>query len=471
MSNDLAPLSRRRFLAGLSGGLATAALVPRRSFAQVADFDVRSYGAKGDGVTLDTAAIQKAIDAAAEAGARVMIPGGARFLTGALVLKSHIDFHLADDAMLLAATDREAYAGQSAIINADGAKGLKITGTGMIDGQAMHFMTTFSEKDERWEPMRFRPFMFTLKRCTDLEVNGIMFGHAPNWGMHLLGCERVLVDGVRIRNFLEVPNCDGIDPDRCRNVEIRNCDIVCADDAIVVKASEQTEDFGVTHNVHVHDCVVTTRDSGLKIGTETFGDISKVLFERCKVISGGRGPTITHRQKGNIEDVEFRDIEVTAEHHAPRWWGWGEAISITAWPRVEGGTVGSLKNIRLRNIKARAENSVRIDGQPSQPIEDVLLENIDVTIDKWTMYPGGHFDNRPTMAGVEGLEPHDTPAFFLRNVKNARIENCAAHWGSDIQPYFSSVLEAVHVQGLHIDGLQGEAAHPATQKRIAIDPA
>ena len=186
-------------------------------------------------------------------------------------------------------------------------RGLKITGTGNIDGQAMKFMTTYSGTDERWEPKKFRPRMFSLKRCQDLEISGISFGHSPQWGMHLLGCERVLVDGVRVRNYMDVPNCDGIDPDRCRDVEIQNCDIVCADDGVVIKASEQSEDYGSSRNIVVKDCVVTSRDSGLKIGTETFGDISKVLFERCKVISGGRGPTITHRQPGNIEDVEFRE--------------------------------------------------------------------------------------------------------------------------------------------------------------------
>ncbi len=469
MSQKSDPLSRRSFLSRAAYGLASAALLPRRILAApVKDFDVRSYGAVGDGVTVDTAALQRAIDAAAKSGGRVLVPGGKRFLTGALLLPSAIDLHLADDAVLLANPDPKDYANFPGLLNASRAKALKITGTGMIDGQAMHFVTTFSEKDERWEPKPFRPRMFSLERCADLEVRDITFGHSPNWGLHLLGCDRVLVDNIRIRNFMEVPNCDGIDPDRCRDVEIRNCDIVCADDGIVVKASQQSEDFGVTRNVTVRDCTVTTRDSGFKIGTETFGDISKVLFERCKVISGGRGPTITHRQKGNIEDIEFRDIEVTAQHHAARWWGWGEAISITAWPRTEDGSVGSLRNIRLRNIRGRAENSIRIDGQKDQPIQDVLLEDIDMTIDKWTVFPGAHFDNRPTKPGVEGLEPHDTPVFCLRNAKNVTVSRCNARWGIDHQPYFSNALQAENVERLKLEEFHGESAFPDKQKAVLI---
>jgi polygalacturonase len=462
-------LSRRRFLAGLSGGFATAALLPSQSFGALVDYNVRSYGAVGDGITVDTAALQRAIDAAsANDGGRILIPGGARFLTGALLLPTNVELHLADDAMLLANPDPLDYGHHPGIINAESATGLRITGTGMIDGQAMQFMTTFSEKDERWEPKAFRPRIFSLHRCKDLEIHDIMFGHSPSWGLHMLGCDRVLVDGLRIRNFLEIPNCDGIDPDHCRDVEIRNCDIVGADDAIVIKASMTAEDYGPTHNISVRDCVVTTRDGGLKIGTETFGDISKILFERCKVISGGRGPTITHRQQGNIEDVEFRDIEVTAQHHAARWWGWGEAISITAWPRTKDGVVGSLRNIRLCNIRGRAENSIRIDGMAGKPIENVLLENIDMTIDKWTMYPGAHFDNRPTPPNVEGLEPHDTPVFFLRNAENVHLKNCHGRWGNNLQPYFSHLLEAQNVKRLSSDGLHGEAAHPSSQSRIVV---
>jgi polygalacturonase len=413
--------------------------------------------------------LQKAIDTAAgRGGGRILLPGGLRFLSGALDLKSGIDFHLADDAVLLASTRPEDYSTYPGLLNANRAQGLKISGTGNIDGQAMQFMTSYSKTDERWEPKGFRPRMFSLTRCRDLEVTGISFGHSPNWGLHLLGCERVLVDGIRIRNYMDVPNCDGIDPDHCRDVEIRNCDIACADDAIVIKTSEQPQDYGPSRNIAVKDCVVTSRDSGLKIGTETFGDISKILFERCKVVSSGRGPTITHRQPGNIEDVEFRDIELTTEHHAARWWGWGEAVSVTAWPRTTDGTVGSLRNIRLRNITGRAENSIRIDGMKEQPIEDVLLENIDMTIDRWTGYPGGRFDNRPTAAGVEGLEVHDTPVFSIRNARNVTVRDCTARWGKQREPYFSYALEAQNVKNLQLEHFTGEAAHPDREKAIQI---
>jgi polygalacturonase len=456
-------MTTRRSL--LQGAAASLSLLAAHLWSQPSsrEFDVQNFGAIGNGTVDDTEALQRAIDAAAAAGgkSRVLLRGGRSYLSGSLQLRSSIDFHLADDARLIASTDPARYAADMpGLLVADGCIGLTISGTGQMDGQAMKFMTAYSETDLRWEPKAFRPRMFSLRSCKDLEVRELTFGHSPNWGLHMLGCERVLVDGIKIRNYLDVPNCDGIDPDHCRDVVIRNCDIVSADDAIVVKTSDQSIDYGPARNITVSDCVVTTRDSGLKIGTETFGDISKVLFERCNILSGGRGPTITHRQRGNIEDIEFRDIKVVAEHHAARWWGWGEPISVTAWPRTADGVVGTLRNLRLRRITGRAENSIRIDGTPGNPVRDVLLDEVDMTVDQWTKFPGGFFDNRPVGPSMAGLEPHRTPVYFLRNAENVTLRNCKAGWGAKRLDSYSYALEAVNVKNLTLENFVGTAAFP-----------
>jgi hypothetical protein len=461
--------TRRSFV---FSSLSIASLNWMPSFAQsmpAHEINVLSLGAVGDGTTLDTSAIQQAIDqVAAVGGGRVIVPGGKRFVIGALMLKSNVDFHLADDAVLLASPEQAHYTFKrnTGVINADGASNLRITGTGHVDGQGMKFMGNYSPVHERWEPLPFRPRMFHLLGCTGLEISGISFGHSPQWGLHTLGCEHVLVDGIRIRNYLDVPNCDAMDPDRCRDMEIKNCDIVCADDGIVLKTGEQTEeDYGVMHNITVRDCSIACRDSGIKIGTETFGDISKILFERCRIVCGGRGPTITHRQPGNIEDIEFRDIDFLAQHHAARWWGWGEAASVTVWPRTPNGKTGTLSNIRFKNVHGVAENSFRIDAHPEMPVKNVLLEDCSVKIDRWTQYPGGMFDNRPTrtddpMQEPGGLEKHATPAYFLRNVQGAVLKNCSASWGLHHSNLFSYALEAEHVSGLKLEHFKGKSARP-----------
>ena len=441
---------------------ASIAAAPR-ALAATHDLDVRTFGAAGDGTTLDTAAIQRAIDAAGP-GTRVLIPAGGRFVTGPLRLKGGIEMRV--DGTLLASTRAEDYPDPMAgLLHAQGADRLTLSGSGTIDGRSPEFMERYDAEGEWYVPKPFRPRLLVLENCADLTIRDLTLHHAPSWTVHLLGCRRVLVDGIKIDNQPDVPNCDGIDPDHCQDVEIRNCHIRCGDDAIVVKTTSGHEAYGPSARIHVHDCVLDTQDSGLKIGTETVQDVHDVVFERCTILNGCRGLCIQLRDAGSVYNVTFREIRFTARYFSAPWWGRGEAISFTAIPRTPDTRVGTIHHVTVEKVTGRAENSVRIEGSPTARVHDITLRAVDLTLARWTRYPGGVFDNRPTTA-VAAIEPHDTPGFHLRHADRVTLADCRLSWGANPPDSFSHAVEAVDVTGLTLPGFVGTAAHPDRDEAV-----
>lgn len=426
------------------------------------DFNVQDFGAHGDGIQNDTAAIQHAINAATAVHGRVVVPRGHRYLVATLELKGGIDFHLAGN--LVISTNQQDYTGEG-VITASNAMGLKITGNGNIEGRSLSFMTGYDKPGEWWLFKEWRPKMFILTGCTNLLVRDITFSDAPYWGLHMLGCENVTVQNVTVSNRLDVPNCDGIDPDHCRNVKISGCHLVCGDDAIVVKSTRQTNDFGPCADISVRDCTIETQDSGLKIGTETVGEIRNVRFEHCKILRASRGLTIQLRDEGEIHDILFRDIQFVSQYHSDPWWGRGEAISLTAIPRFTDTKLGIMHHIRIENVQGRAENSIRIAGSTGSRVHDVVLDRVHLTLDRWTSYPGGVFDNRPTKV-IEPIQTHGTPGIMLSHADGITVKDCTIQWGSKLPDYFTAALETEDVSGLHLENFKGKAAHPEKSATI-----
>ena len=123
--------------------------------------------------------------------------------------------------------------------------------------------------------------------------------------------------------------------------------------------------------------------------------------------------------------------------------------------------------VRVTNVSGRGENSVRIEGSAQGRVRDIHFENIDVTLDRWTKYKGGLWDNRPTTA-TEGIEIHGTCGYSVRHADRVTLQNCKLSWGQNRPDYFTHALEAEDVTELKYPGFVGEAAHPERDKAIVV---
>jgi hypothetical protein len=434
---------------------------------------IRDFGAVGDGRAHDGPAIGRTVAACAKAGGgRVVLPAGGTYLSGTVRLADHVDLHVEGGAVLLASDRPEDYPYDDlrCLIEARDARGIALTGLGTIDGRARRFMT--EELPHIFRGNAWRPRLVGLVGCRGVTVRDLTLKDSANWGLHLAGCEDVVVHGLRILNDLKVPNCDGIDPDHCRNVRISDCHIEAGDDCIVLKNSREFAGYGPTENVTVTGCTLVSTSAAIKIGTESVDDFRDIVFDACVIRRSHRGLAIQLRDAGNVENVVYSNMTVETRLFHPDWWGRAEPIYVCAHPRDEGLPVGRIRGVRFSNILCRGESGVFIAGCEASRPEDVRLENVCVHIDKTTRWPGGQHDRRPSGGDWRtGLSEHRTAGFFINRARRVTLSGCEVTWGPNRPAYFGHALEARDVERLAVEGFVGEAAHPERDAPTLIQDA
>ena len=421
-----------------------------------------------------TATIQSAIDEShAAGGGRVILASGAVYTSGTLVLRSGVELHLAHGAVLKGSPDRADYVdatiaglyGGNAgafLITADGAEDVAITGSGRIDGNADPFFDGWGTDDGPYirAPKCWRPRGLGLFGCRRVRIQDVSVGNLAQWTLHLTGCEDVLVQGITIKNGLDVPNCDGIDPDHCRNVRIIGCHIEAGDDGIVLKNTREHTRYGPCENIVVQGCTVVSTSAAIKIGTESSGLFRDVVIADCVIKASHRGLAIQLRDDGNVENVLFSNCIVETRLFCPRYWGRAEPIYVTAWPRHDGDGVGSIRHVRFTNILCRGEHGVFVHGHPDSPVEDIAFTGVRHELAKTSRWPAGQHDLRPSRGEEHGGLRDDTIAgFHLEHVTGARLTNCAVAWSGELPECYGPALQTRNVEDLVVDGFTGEAAH------------
>lgn len=404
---------------------------------------VEDFGAVGNGVTDDSQAIQKAIDTCCEnGGGSVVLSSGKPYYSSSITLKKNVDLHFEKNAVLKANADIDSYIRPCEMINNPEtalignpvtgkpsfvfiygfeADNCSVTGEGVIDLNGDAFV---ERKSPYYVTGNFypRPTGIYIENSRHISFKDITLTNAPFWTLHLAGCDDVLISNIRILNPLDRANSDGIDPDHSSNVRITGCHIECADDCICLKTTNGNREYGPTQNVIISDCTLISTSAAIKIGTEGVGNFRNIDVHDCIISRSNRGISIQIRDGGNVENVSFSNISIETRRFCEDWWGTAEPIAITCFDRDENTSAGKIKNIRFFNINCKGENGILVHSTDKNRIENLLFENISVTLSKTSKWPCGLYDLRPCLEyGV--INQKNSPV-FMRYADNVTFRHC-----------------------------------------------
>ena len=450
--------------------------------ANAADFDITKYGAVGDGKTMNTAFIQKAIDECNKSGGgKVIFPAGI-YLSGTIVLKDNVVLHLNKDARLLGSTDLEQYRNLDpfteglgidvgwALLVAVDAKNIGIEGDGAIDGQGAKLKAEHILKDTRPEGQRWgrRPFLVRIVRCTGVTVKDITLNYAAAWTSHYFQSRNIQIENVKIVS-VGVAHNDGIGIDGCQDVHISHCDVVSGDDALVFKT---TSSKMACRNIVVNNMRLKSSQAGIKMGTESMAPFEDITISNCHIYETRNGGIKLLTVDGaSLRNIVISDITM-ADVKTPMLFRLGSRLSVFRKGQDTQQPTGTFDNVVVRNVKAVAADSAQlkpptgilITGVPGHYITNLTLENIEVDL----LGMGNGDDARHAVPEAIDQYPEVKtfgpviPAYgiWARHVKGLKLKNVTFRVkNNDLRPAF--VCEDgkdIEMTGWNIPATNGAAA-------------
>lgn len=406
-------------------------------------YDITAYGAVGDGVTLSTTAIQKAIDEAARAGGgKIMIPPGT-WQSGTVFLKSNTTLHLSAGATLLGSPNIEDYTEMTwghnkdrqpfHLIVAKGQQNISIEGKGTIDGNGKAFWNPF-ETDAagnmvvpRWimaKDLKVSP-LIELTGSQNVYVRDVTIKTGGGWNLHIHDCDLVKIHGINIINNLYSPNSDGIDITGSSDVIISDCYIKTCDDAICLKT---TPDSRSCHRITITNCVLETLCVGLKLGcNESFKDITDVTMSNCVVNNSSRAVGLYVREGAVYERININNI--VANTNAPLIFN--RPIQFMVEKRNPESPAGGIRDVTISNFTATTEGRILLTAADGGFLENITMRDITLR------YPMIE-DPRPMVEGSGSsqfpkIDRHPEAmgalaAIVADNVKGLQLDNFQVFW-------------------------------------------
>lgn len=415
-------------------------------------FVITEYGAIPDGLTLNSAAINRAIDAARLAGGgRVVVPRGT-FLTGTVELKSGVTLHLDEGAVLLGSGNLADYTTRMwghhnditpwHLILAEDCDGIAIMGAGTIRGNGPAFWE--SERESEWHFWtakldRVSP-MVELVRCRHVLIERVRLEDAAGWTLHLHDCDHSRIEGITIRNTWFGPNCDGIDMTGCHDAIIHGCDIDTADDAIALKTSEYSRSC---ERIAISDCILRTSCVGVRIGYESREDFRDIVIANLVIPRCSRAFDLRAVEGCTIERVRVSTVVACTDSG----WPANRAIEVIQLDRpnvfkalLHAGhpdydkdrpltRPSRIRDVSFTGLDITTDGRITVVGKPGCPVDGIRFSDIRL-----------HFpvldDARPFRdAQSTGFIPGDYPearsanaVFVIQHARDVTVDGLRVRW-------------------------------------------